>query len=309
MKIARVMLGVVAALALCAGARADNLVFGVPDWDQPQTYAGTPALFTDWCAPTSGANVMGHWEDNGGCLGLTDRQVFASAAAYAANANTYRQGLFNDGSVEIGWYMNTGGWKTVPRPDPPAGPNVGSTSIVNIGPGLVAYGADDYTDPSSLRKLPYAVTVAKDNSGTGTQAQMWVNYTAEIDAGRPALCTFQHWVDTNSRNPVVIDVGGTPVSVEQYPVWNTLVSEHTVAGVGYIDPTPGTINGDEWFIVHDNWGTTGSEVAVPLDQMWIQNDYVQSVVALPTGDGALIPEPGVGGLLVCLGLALRRCRN
>jgi len=88
-------------------------------------------------------------------------------------------------------------------------------------------------------------------------------------------------------------------TIEKRP-WDQNTSEHTVVGVGYIDVTPGFQNNgvDEWFVCQDGWSTTGQYVAVPLDTMWLQNDYVTDV-----------PEPATMALVAIGAIALIRRRT
>jgi len=239
---------------------ADDLITGVPDWNQPGNYsvAGYPA----WCAPTSGANIMGYWEDRLGLTGLADRQISPNTPAYPNNGNTWMQGLWHDGTIEMGWYMDTGSWRANNGPFPP---NNGGTLIgTNIGPGAVAYAQATWTDPGGLNKVAFAnASTTKDT--TANQA-MWNKYMGEINSGKPVLCTFSTWADTQQGTTTV-----NGQTVHLYSVGNG--GYHTVAGVGYIDPTPAQFNGDERIIAQDNWPTTPQYVAVQTTS-WHQNDYV-----------------------------------
>ena len=85
---------------------------------------------------------------------------------------------------------------------------------------------------------------------------------------RPAELSFLHWVDTTVP-PGQIAIAGFGTFAETYP-WDMGTDPHSVVGVGYIDPTPGAMIGDELFVCQDGWGTTGQLVAVPLDSMWLQ---------------------------------------
>ncbi len=275
-----------------ASASPGNLILQVPDWNQPLAYGigGYPL----WCSPTAGGNIMGYWEDVKGCVGLTDRAVFPAtiAGGYPATPNTWQQGLWIDGMIEMGWHMDTGTWQSSqgganPKPFPP---NSGSTQLANIGPGIVAYAGSGYVDAAGITKVPYNASVGID---VVRNAQMWTNYMAEIDAGRPAEVSFTLWVDTTVILPVM-SVDGFAQIIEQYG-WLTGGDPHSVVGVGYIDMNPGFQNNgaDEWFICQDGWGTTGQYIAVPLDTHWLQNDYVYNV-----------PEPMTIVLLAAGGMAL-----
>lgn len=283
---------VAAIVATPADGAPGNLILQVPDWNQPDSYAAsTPGLnvgdYPNWCTPTAGANLMGYWEDVMGSTGLTDGTAFPNSTPYANAAGTWQQGLWHDSTVEMGWHMDTGGWASVPRGFPPM---VGSTSVNNILPGMLNYATAGWVDGATgIAKTAYSNATGFTDTVSG--AQMWTNYRAEIDAGRPTVSTFAHWV----ANMIGTDtVDGFPnETVEKY-AWNLNVEEHSVTGVGYLDYTPGFQGDgqDEWFIVHDNWGTTGQFAAVPLDNNWLQNDYVTQV-----------PEPMTLSLLAAASMA------
>ena len=282
---------------------AETVITGVPDWNQPNNYwAATPGLnFNDapqWCSPTAAADLMGYWDDVKGANGLTDG---APATSFPnppnGNPDHYKQSLWHDGTIEIGWFMNTGGWQQQgPPPNWPAG--FGGTLNAWIGPGAVAYAMGSWNDPdgSTVKTgFPNASSTTVTNFQIGGVWQgmtlpQWTAVMNEIDSDKPALMSFFQWVDT-SVAPAIITVDGQ--SVEQYG-FDAFGSEpHTVCLVGYQDPTPLAYNGDELIIAQDNWSTTGQYVAVtPIPFQWRQTDYID------------IPEPftlallGVGSLVL-----------
>lgn len=241
---------------------ADNLILGVPNWDQPSNdgIAGYPG----WCAPTSGAMVMGYWEDKLGLTGLADRQVYPGSPAYPSNANTWQQGLWHDGTIEMGWFMDTGSWRTNGGPFPPNAGGTVFTPTDNIMTGLRLYATTAWNDPDGLHKV--ALPSATFSSDTLLNQTMWNKYMGAINAGRPVVVTFDSWVSAPQGTTTV--KGKT---VNLYSLGD--IGAHTVAGVGYIDPTPTQLNGDERIIAQDNWSSTPQYVAVPISSSWLQNDY------------------------------------
>ena len=248
--------------ALASSSMANGLINGVPNWDQPSNdgIAGYP----DWCAPTSGAMVVGYWEDQFSLTGVADRQVSPASPAYPANPGTWMQGLYHDSTIEMGWYMDTGNWRTSGGSYPPG---TGGTAFVpdDIGPGIVSYTATAWNDPGGLSKS--AFVSASFTNDTNRNQVMWNNYMGEIDAGRPVISTFDTWVGSQQGTTTV---NGQTVHLYGFGAG----TPHTVTGVGYIDPTPASFNGDEQIIAQDNWPTTPQYVAVPVDANWRLNDYM-----------------------------------
>ncbi|MFB3890832.1 MAG: PEP-CTERM sorting domain-containing protein [Phycisphaerae bacterium] len=286
----------VCAFFLCGPAVADVVIKTVPDWNQPDFYApGTAGLnvgdYPNWCSPTAASALMGYWEDQLACAGLTDRQVGLGASApypNPVNPMTYQQGLWHDGVVELGWFMDTGGWKTAGGPFPPRG--IGNTILANISPGAQTYARTAWLDPGGLQKVafPNAVAIRDNNLAT-----MFATYKAEIDAGRPVLVSWTGWVNlAMGFNTVSVD----GVDVQVYNQLQNVSEGHTTCGVGYRDNP--AVQGDELIIVQDNWFQTGQYVGVsPGSGFWSQNDYVT------------IPEPATLVLLALGGLAILRRRH
>jgi hypothetical protein len=290
------------AVAADAAWGANNLIFNVPDWQQPDYYAsvGTPGLvvgdYPDWCAPTSGAMLLGYWEDVRGYSGMTDGMIgTAGSPIFPASPGTWQQGLWHDATIEIAWHMDTGSFGPFPPPGGPYPPLVGKTSATMITPGIVAYVVSPWVDVvTGITKTSYiSPQVGTDTSFTTTLPVAWDHLKGEIDAGRPVLATFNHWINTQYVTNQTVNFGGTDVTVEKYNTWDFNVPEHTVCAVGYLDLVPG-VNGDEWIIAQDNWQTTGQYAAVPLDSQWAQNDYLYNVV----------PEPSTLVLLTIAGISL-----
>lgn len=296
------VIGVFAAalLAVAGLACGDKVMVGVPDWNQPDQSPAKPPNVGDyplWCSPTAGADLMGYWEDHYGRVGLTDRQVPPSVG-YANNPGTYKQGLWQDGTVELGWWMDTGTWQSGGKPFPPL---VGMTGLNKIGPGLQQYASDAFNDPGSgIQKVAYSTAWSWENVGDANYnpLTMWTNYIAEINANRPVLVTFSTWVNDQPPAPWPIQSVVDGQNVYAYPWSATYTHDHTVCGVGYSDATPLVIDGNERFIVQDNWSSTMQYVMVPFDNRWVQNDYITAVTAIPEpATMTLLALGGVGFLL------------
>jgi len=293
-------------------AGASTLITTAPDWNQPNNYVAAEPLLNNndypcWCSPTAGACLMGYWEDTMGAAGLTDGVAWPGppAPSYPGTPGTHLQGMWNDGTVELGWYMDTGGFGPPPAGGGPFPPKAGMTPFANIAGGMGAYASAGWVDAAAgIAKTAYpGVMVGTDIIGVGglTAAQMWANYCNEIDNSRPALVSFDQWVLTIPPSQNVPGFEGFGEIQPQWYQWDTISSEaHTTCGVGYIDLTLGFQNNgtDEWFVVQDNWASTVQYVAVPLGQEHVQNDYLY-----------MIPEPATLTLISLAGLALLRRRR
>jgi len=247
---------------LLAPAGADNLIVKVPDWDQPLDHGvnGYPG----WCSPTAGADLVGYWEDKRGMSKLADSKLFPVSVAYPDNADTFRQNRWHDGTVELGWQMDTGDWRTNWGPFPPG---EGGTELDMIGPGVVRHVTAMGWQAGVIGRCAFSAVASMDN--VNNQAT-WQNYVTEINNNRPVLVSYEHWVaDPTGEERVVKDQ-----TVHLYNL-NVTGLAHTVCGVGYLDATPGQFNGDEWVIGQDNWLSTPRYVAVPFRTLkWMQNDYI-----------------------------------
>jgi hypothetical protein len=98
----------------------------VPDWNQPFAYNAPngpgpnpnpngPTQWGAWCAPTSGSNLVGHWQDARGAA-VADGQAFPNSPAWPAvswhdynadNARPARTAPLPAVATDIGWYMDT----------------------------------------------------------------------------------------------------------------------------------------------------------------------------------------------------------
>jgi len=129
-------------LAAAAAFAQPILINNVPDWNQPANYLPPvdnfaqppdppPAVggVANWCVPTAAANIMGWFEDVGGIAGLADGLVFPNPlppntypnldtdAGAADGLPDFQQNQWHDGTIEMGYYMDTQDW--LPPPDAP----------------------------------------------------------------------------------------------------------------------------------------------------------------------------------------------
>jgi hypothetical protein len=139
-----------------------------------------------------------------------------------------------------------------------------------------------------------------------TPATIWADYIADIDNGFVNLVSFERWV-----NPIPVamldNLGDADAANDVWLYnfdddWSDSLG-HTVTGVGYLDLGAPGIDGQEFFIVHDNWPGTVRNVAVQawwgdplLNTAWKQTDHIY------------IPEP-VTIALAGLGIALVALRK
>ena len=313
-----------AALLIAAGVGAMRpaqagivVINGVPDWNQPyDTYVPpgpdpNPGLVTDpydnFCTPTAAANLFGWWEDIQGYVGLTDRQAAPLSAAYANNlaAPTWQQGLWHDGNIELGWYLDTNDVDPAKYAAPDG--HLG-TRLVDIAPGMLNYGIAAWVDATSgLQKNGYATTTWSINGGNlPAQTTAWDDYVADINAGNPTLIDFDYW------NPIGPYQDPSYPAIDSFYAWGPHPGDslgHTVTGVGYLDMDGNNATDfDKYWIVHDNWSTTAATIAIPYWDAaggsaynWQQTDHMA------------IPEPGAVSLamlsLLGAGLVRRRQRK
>jgi len=301
MKLARAIGWFCCGLALlvqAGSASAGNaLILNVPDWDQPDDYAPVGGMVVgdapSWCSPTSGANLMGYWEDQKGYNGLTDGSVFGASPAFPTPANAgWQQNNWHDCTIEMGFFMDSGTWASRAVNPGVWPPGAGWTQLINIGPGAATFaGWKGYPN------IPFSKDVWPGPPPTFTQAMaqtFWNRYVADIDASEPVLCSFDVWVTPGVVGAVVVNE--QTVAKHDFAQGT---SPHTVVGVGYLDANTALL-GDEWFITQDNKTWTGQYVAVPFNWQqteWRQNDYVA------------IPEPATMSLLafgVCVPLLRKR---
>ena len=246
------------------------LIANVPDANQPPT-SGSP----NYCAPMAMINVLEYWDIVKGL----------------PNATNVTAGLLDKTAADyLGWFMDTNNAGSSLR----ANAGQPGTLDVDIAPGTVDFVRWDATHlfaapPPPAPALPagklgYDWTVTFDHAGG------FNFYKTEIDAGRPLVVSFAYWnpvsVGINVTDPetgATIDVfdWGVPKTGSTSPnpdeAWVYYDIGHAVTGVGYIlnwDPDgSGPLPSDNYVIVHDNWATTPTNIAIPWGH-WNSSDAV-----------------------------------
>jgi len=240
----------------------------VPDTNQPPTITlpSTPPG-TSYCAPMAMVNILGYWDAVMGHSNAENLTAFQEPP----NLKTVAEYL--------GYFMDTNNTGSGAR----ANPGAPGTYDIDIIPGAAEFVRWDNANPPIPPpppfprpggKLGYDWTMTPDFGVIGLAF-----YTAEIDAGRPLVVSFDFWnpVDetlafSDPETGETIDVfswGDDPGSShdpnpEEY--WSDDVG-HAVTGVGYKlnwDPDgSGSLPQEDYVIVHDNWSTTPENVAIP----------------------------------------------
>ena len=318
----------------------------VPDWNQPQTYPGFvqppdappgkppagPVGVAEWCTPTATANVMGWYEDTQGPTfsGMGDGIAYPNTlvGGYPNNdtniANPgvadglpdYQQGQWNDGSVEMGYFMDTQGWKTgaalwgTLRGNVPGGIQAYLAQFLPgtvwqvwnydmLAGGNVAQGYNDYLNGGTAPTVPPMAVVPANGVADATP--------------EPVLVHWDAWINPNI-GPTLNAHG-----ITWYDWTQPIGPGHTVTGIGYAtnfdpDGVAGPWPQTDWVICHDTWNSTPpagfpNVMAVPYAQwivggqppqgtLWQANTHIEYVGLAPEG----IPEPGTV-LLTAVGMA------
>jgi len=260
-------------------------VRGVPDNVQPPESGAA-----DWSAPTSVLNVVESWQADPNARGLIHPDDLRPGPGVGPLSVT---------SDYIGWFMDTNNAGSRNRANDASGHR--GTYGKDIEAGFDEFlrwsSRDMFGYPSAM---PYAKTAyaraishkwryyAPDSSGI-TETQAWENLKTEIDGDRPIVITFAHWNLVNPHSAMLMGVSGnigvtfydwdavpgetgSPGGGADSEVWNLvdnprLAIGHTVVAVGYrtnCDPDgAGPLPETDWVVVHDNWSSTPTNVAVP----------------------------------------------
>ena len=285
-----------------------NIIDGsIPDWQQPIDYNATmngyESSFTAWCGPTTAANQLGYFVDNGIIPGPNDGFLWPNTIPWDS-ANGWGDYLLDgpthrgNGLTDFGWYMNTNNLgKMGTNANSPLG-----TTIQNLYNGLV----DFYNNSNPMTTgLVYNKTTGQiiDNqpeyygiSGNALPTDkdnflLTVQY--EIDNNRPVIACYSGWnltptgfpdlvfngeqeVDATyykfgpfvNTNPTTQEVYTNPDNINNDNINNAL--GHAVLIIGYIKrgtaEDPSTGNNTDWLIVRDNQSNTAKNVIVPFEE-------------------------------------------
>ena len=219
----------------------------VPDWNQPYHYSANfqpPSLnggpgpdpnnawqsappadqWNDWCAPTAGANLVGHWTDYHGVPMADTTPFFGSTVAWAAGPSwqDYEADGFNrplpfgipgglpSPTTDIGWYMDCNRGVLYDSGVPGlmmGGYNYGNnmhvgTYLKDIGSGLQLFLNDRYTVSGGggwdigTEGRQYAFGM----NPTGGVAQVLADpvssfnaMKSEIDRNHTLILSYKHW--------------------------------------------------------------------------------------------------------------------
>ena len=243
-----------------------TLITGVPDTNVPPT-TGSP----NFCAPTAMVNILGYWDE-----------VMGRASAYNVTAFLVPHNL-NTVADYVGYFMDTNNLEAAnPRRGNDADGHFGTKAkdILMLTGGLMDYvlwaANNTLGNPGvPAGKLGYVWT------GVNDYVTGFPFIQPEIDNGRPLVVCYAWWnliFGTNVTDPQsgqVISVyrwgsqsfnSSSPNPVENWTGYKTGDGciGHAVTGVGYIlNWNPIGLGVDNWTIVHDTWGTTPVNIAVP----------------------------------------------
>lgn len=295
------------------GSAAKVVNCSVPDWNQPYTYgppptgpsdpaAGAPNQWNAWCAPSSAANLAGHWAD---CYGapVADADGFPNSTVPWA-AGTFWHDYQADGwqrppvqnppcalawQTDIGWYMDTnrgqpldltpglmGGYCLNPAADIHVG-----TYLKDIHVGLGLYLNALFGQPNGP------------GWDTGTRGKVWA---AGIDAlGQPAQ---PHFAQASAFGEVKQEINRNHTLILCFSHWAIQPTAFSIAASG--TNTEWEFGGTyyTWPSQPPNTGDTNAE-----DEVWNLNDYydvtnnlghaVTCVGYIPANDG-LDSGPALG---------------
>jgi len=257
-------------LYFSAGLNAQHVIIpDVPDNSQPpgQTLASTLNT-SNYCSPFAALNIIEYWEHSVG----------------HAYANGVTAGLPSKEVAEyIGWFMDTNDNGSPHRLNGTYGRMAGTYTVDQ------EHGFREYIEYDSVQAFGFPYTIPVGKRGTGWDIMLELNpdfmmYCMTIDEDRPVKVDFSHWNISPAGYDTLLEadsvhiykwgefmpVSGTQDDNDPLENWNDEEGEtnigHAVTGVGYLTQfvIPGSADPPaDYLIVHDNWGNTPENIAIP----------------------------------------------
>ena len=329
--------GLVLLLVTSVGAEPSVYITGVPDWDQPVFAAGQApgGAWGAWCVPTATANIVGYYRDKGVGGTIGDATAFPAGGVFGVNADWQDDTADNVQAArgDLGWYYNTndlglGGGTP---------PSYRGTQLVHIqkgmtgGGGLVGTGSGyfpahgvnnvsvkNYGSHLMNTGIYSNFDTTPDLQSTHTDAAGFTEIMNEINAGRPLLGHFDHFVlGTKSRGSASFGAydaafwGDAPVFDPELDyiddatgeIWNPAEGlGHTVTITGYflLGDFENPFGKSNAIIVHDN-----TDGYIPLVLPWDSSSPWSGLTEISN-----VPEPMTLSLLApgMAGIVRRRKR-
>ena len=295
-------------------------IANVPDAIWPPNNPLNVGDITNWCSPLAAVNVTWFWDKvwvTTNALGVNDNWVLNTSAAYI--------GWWMD-TNNLGCANRNNG-------NPPTFPAAKGTYVGDIAPGLTDFVRWDGA-PAHQPCNPPAVPPSKVGYdwSVSTKHNLTPNYNLgnalgaiklEVDEGRPLEVTWSYW-RLNKQTAVtdawtgvtyydwLAPAGGSQQG-DPSEEWNNPDNNsglpkgdqqigHSVTVIGYcpqydpdgVPPGGGPLPKDDWIVVHDTWGTTAKDVAVPWNtsfgfNAWVSNTFVWLPNTLSVAAGPLHP--------------------
>ena len=276
----------------------------VPDWNQPYRYTaaslnggpgpdpasgGVANQWNDWCAPTSGANLAGHWTDARGIPVADSAKFPRSTVAWTAGPSwqdyladgTVNRPLFLLGGLpaqttDIGWYMDAnygvaydvgllksmGGY---PFGDPPHS----GTYLKDIHAGLQIFLNGRYSFSGGVYWL------------TGTRGKVF--FAGTDTTGAPILAP--HPTLASAFGEVMNEINNNRTLIASFAFWNLIPV--AVPPLGSVGPTN---TESSYGGIYYTWATTPGSTNAE-DEVWNYDDtgsglgHAVTVVGyIPAGD-------------------------
>ncbi len=260
-------------------------------------------LWWSGCAPTAAGMIFGYWNDPGlypfydGDASVWEGAQYDSneannkpwgTAAMVASWGHVHEGDVADYNTNIGCGKWTPDLRDADCIADFMGTNNGATTANGIVYGMGAFAAWDNPDTEDVNE---SVKVTTEIYWTFDSPDPWDVYTAEIDAGRPALVLLRAGTSGHAVAGYGYDTDGY-MAVRD--TWNDGTS-NAPAG-SYIDD-----DGVEWWPWNPTW--TSSSPSYGISDMWESGEIAYgatnwTVDSIVTMDPKAVPEPGTMALVL-----------